>query len=395
MPSDISFPNFVYSLKAEYKISIQALCLPITRIRKIMSEKSTREKRAVAHQRAQSASAYRIAEKLSSTLIDERERVLSVAENALHMARAQLVLKEYAHAHTLIIEGLDLFRALNLETGVAEALLCLARLYACQREFQLAQRWAEEAIQMYRQAGLLTELAQGLQWLGRICYDLEQYPTAWTAFFEGVETTWKVGQFALCAFYLDWLGIILVAQFRAIACSAEAIPAVHLCTDLPAYDEPHGNAMLLWAVRLWGAAEALRVTEHILPIAEGRPIYTPVVRLVRERLGAEDFDTAWAAGQALSPEQVLDTQAENVSTVRALSATPLLLSQSLPLAKRLTPREIEVLRQITFGLTDAQIAELLVISIHTVNAHTRSIYGKLGVNSRSAATRLAVAHNLI
>lgn len=360
-----------------------------------MSEKPTREKRVAAHQLDQFARVYRIAEKLNSTLVGERERVRSVANNALHMAHAHLILKEYAYAHALIIEGLDLYRALNLETGVAEALLCLARLYACRGEFQLAQTWAEEAIQMYRKAGLLTELAQGLQWLGRICYDLEQYPTAWTAFFEGVETTWKVRQFALCAFYLDWLGIILVAKFRAITCAAESTSAVHLCADLPTGNESHGNAMLLWAGRLWGDAEALRVAEHILPIIEERPIYTPVVRLVRNRLGARNFADAWATGQALSPEQVLVVQAETVPTVHALSTTPLLLTQPLPLAKCLTPREIEVLRQITLGLTDAQIAELLVISIHTVNAHTRSIYGKLGVNSRSAATRLAVASKLI
>ena len=46
------------------------------------------------------------------------------------------------------------------------------------------------------------------------------------------------------------------------------------------------------------------------------------------------------------------------------------------------------------GLTNAQIAEALVVSLLTVKAHLRSIYSKLGVTSRSAATRYALEHHL-
>jgi DNA-binding CsgD family transcriptional regulator len=54
-----------------------------------------------------------------------------------------------------------------------------------------------------------------------------------------------------------------------------------------------------------------------------------------------------------------------------------------------------VLRLVAEGLTDAQVAEQLFISLRTVNAHLRSIYAKLGVGSRSAATRYAVEYELI
>jgi DNA-binding CsgD family transcriptional regulator len=53
----------------------------------------------------------------------------------------------------------------------------------------------------------------------------------------------------------------------------------------------------------------------------------------------------------------------------------------------LTEREVEVLGLAARGLTSARVAEQLVISTLTVNTHLRSIYGKIGVNSRSAATR--------
>ena len=61
----------------------------------------------------------------------------------------------------------------------------------------------------------------------------------------------------------------------------------------------------------------------------------------------------------------------------------------------LTAREVEVLRLLAMGLTDAQIAEQLVLSLHTVHAHLRTIYSKFGVTSRSAATRYAFEHRLV
>ena len=61
----------------------------------------------------------------------------------------------------------------------------------------------------------------------------------------------------------------------------------------------------------------------------------------------------------------------------------------------LTPRELEVLRLLAQGLTSAQMAEGLVIGLVTVNSHVRSIYSKLGVTSRAAATRYALEHHLM
>ena len=60
----------------------------------------------------------------------------------------------------------------------------------------------------------------------------------------------------------------------------------------------------------------------------------------------------------------------------------------------LTAREVEVLCLVARGLTDAQVAEQLVVSYRTVTTHLCSIYGKIGVSSRSAATRFAVEQHL-
>jgi DNA-binding NarL/FixJ family response regulator len=61
----------------------------------------------------------------------------------------------------------------------------------------------------------------------------------------------------------------------------------------------------------------------------------------------------------------------------------------------LTAREVEVLRWVALGLTDAQVAEKLIISTRTVTSHLSSIYNKLGVSSRVVATRFAVDHRLV
>ena len=52
------------------------------------------------------------------------------------------------------------------------------------------------------------------------------------------------------------------------------------------------------------------------------------------------------------------------------------------------------LRLLAVGLTDSEIGERLSRSPRTVQAHITSIYRKIGVSSRSAATRYAVEHCL-
>jgi DNA-binding NarL/FixJ family response regulator len=61
----------------------------------------------------------------------------------------------------------------------------------------------------------------------------------------------------------------------------------------------------------------------------------------------------------------------------------------------LSAREIEVLRLVARGLTNAQIAQELYISPRTVNAHMGSVYHKIGFHSRAEAARFASEHDLI
>ena len=60
----------------------------------------------------------------------------------------------------------------------------------------------------------------------------------------------------------------------------------------------------------------------------------------------------------------------------------------------LTRREAEVLRLVAAGQTNRQIATTLVLSTKTVGHHMASIFAKLGVASRAAATAFAVRNDL-
>ena len=57
-------------------------------------------------------------------------------------------------------------------------------------------------------------------------------------------------------------------------------------------------------------------------------------------------------------------------------------------------RNAEVLRLVAWGLSNAAIAARLSLSPRTVKSHVANIFGKLGVDNRAAATRLALEHDL-
>ncbi|HWK28455.1 MAG TPA: response regulator transcription factor [Solirubrobacter sp.] len=60
----------------------------------------------------------------------------------------------------------------------------------------------------------------------------------------------------------------------------------------------------------------------------------------------------------------------------------------------LTPREVEVLRLIAEGLTNAEIAERLVVSNATVKSHVNHIFAKIGVRDRAQAVVYAFSNGL-
>lgn len=140
----------------------------------------------------------------------------------------------------------------------------------------------------------------------------------------------------------------------------------------------HAEAALVMAREVGAAYEAalckLPLAEALHASGEGEAAQTLLdeAAAVFERLGARPAsEQAWQIREKLAAPSEARSQAG------------------------LSPRELEVLRLVAEGLTDAEVAERLFISRRTVSQHLRSIYGKLGVNSRVAATRFALDEGLI
>ena len=79
-------------------------------------------------------------------------------------------------------------------------------------------------------------------------------------------------------------------------------------------------------------------------------------------------------------------------------ATPVSPAQASNLAQELqvlSPRELEVLRLVAEGRTNQEIADQLVLSIKTVQAHRANVMEKLGMHDITKLVRFAVRHGLI
>jgi len=64
------------------------------------------------------------------------------------------------------------------------------------------------------------------------------------------------------------------------------------------------------------------------------------------------------------------------------------------ITSKLTEREVEVLRLIAKGLSNADVADRLFLSDGTVRNHVSAILAKLGVNDRTQAAVIAIQHGL-
>jgi DNA-binding CsgD family transcriptional regulator len=146
----------------------------------------------------------------------------------------------------------------------------------------------------------------------------------------------------------------------------------------------------VWAARLWGKAEAVQELRSVARPPVDRASYEQAVATARDHLGEPAFSHAWAAGRAMTVDQVL-RRPEHAANLSQASAVP-----ALPTAPAgLTARELEVLRLVAQGRTNAQIAQALYLGEPTVANHLTHIYRKISVDNRAGAAAFASQHHLI
>ncbi|HEY6407287.1 MAG TPA: tetratricopeptide repeat protein, partial [Ktedonobacteraceae bacterium] len=278
---------------------------------------------------------------------------------------------EYTNARMLTEESLAHYRTLGKPIIFVETLIRYAYVLIALGDELEARTLLEEALSLSRELESQDDSARTLCGLGHLALrqgDLVQARTHYEECITTLQGRWIVPR-------LKW----------ALASSLEGLGEIALA---------EGQAA--WTVRLFAAANALRSAHgSYSPVGMKQPFYDQTVAAARAQLGEKAFAALWAECQQLTPLEALTTEARAPVTTSGPQAVSTSTLPSLAATlDGLTAREVEVLRLVAMGLSKKQMAEQLVLSPNTVNVHIQSIYGKLGINSRSAATRYAIEHHL-
>jgi predicted ATPase/DNA-binding CsgD family transcriptional regulator len=250
-------------------------------------------------------------------------------------------------------ESLAAFRELEDVEGIGLATLHVGMVALSRDDPAGARPAIEESLAIARSLGDRRTIAKGAYFLGDTALGLQEHAEARALYEESLGLSIELGDRWVSAISLEGLARTAVASGQPEA-----------------------------AARLLGAADAIREATGATRSPYWQELHDGIVPEVRARLGEETFDTASREGRTLT--------AERAASVLGVPA----VAPAADRADGLTSREVEVLNLVADGLTDAEVAERLVVSLRTVHAHLRSIYRKLDVRSRSAATRYAVESGL-
>ena len=134
--------------------------------------------------------------------------------------------------------------------------------------------------------------------------------------------------------------------------------------------------------RLFGAAHAIRERRGEIRFKIFDADYQASVAALRDALGDQDFESAWAEGAGLSTDEAIAyAQRRRGERKRPTSGWA-----------SLTPTERDVVRLVSEGLANNDIATRLFVSPRTVQTHLTHVYSKLGLTSRVQLAQEAARH---
>lgn len=126
------------------------------------------------------------------------------------------------------------------------------------------------------------------------------------------------------------------------------------------------------AARFFGAAEAIRQRTGEVQMRAFLPVYEASVSELRDAMGEDAFNAMWTKGQGLSTDEAIG-YAQRRRGVRKRPTSGW---------AALTPTERDVVRLVSEGLANKDIATRLFVSPRTVQSHLTHVYTKLGLTSR-------------
>ncbi len=136
------------------------------------------------------------------------------------------------------------------------------------------------------------------------------------------------------------------------------------------------------AARFFGAADAIRQRSSQVRFKIFDAVFEASVAALRDAMGERDFDSAWAEGVALSTDEAIAyAQRRRGERKRPSSGWA-----------SLTPTERDVVRLVSEGLANKDIATRLFVSPRTVQTHLTHVYTKLGLSSRVQLAQEAARH---
>lgn len=136
------------------------------------------------------------------------------------------------------------------------------------------------------------------------------------------------------------------------------------------------------AARLLGAAEGMRQRHGETRLRVFQADYDASLAAIREALGQEVFESAWSEGNALSTSEAI-AYAQRGRGTRGRPASGW---------ESLTPTERDVVRLVSEGLPNKDIAARLFVSPRTVQTHLTHVYAKLAVSSRVQLAQEVARH---
>jgi len=318
---------------------------------------------------------------------------------------------DYERAKELIEESLEISREANDKIKIAEALFQLGGTAWGPGDTARAKEIYEEGITLCREVGYTYRLPAFLLSLGYIFMLEGDYERGATLNEEAVAICREHGYKGHLNYALDnlgWAALLEGDYERARTPYEESLMVSKGLGDrMVGSDSLEGMACIsaaqggaLRAGRLFGAAQALREGVGALPYQltpEEESWREPYVAAARSQLGEDSWEEALVKGRAMSLEEAIEyalSTEEHSATTPSSPTGHSSLSYAPEHPAGLTSREIEVLGLVASGMSSPRIAKELYLSPRTVEAHITSIYHKIGVSSRSAATRFALEHNL-
>jgi predicted ATPase/DNA-binding CsgD family transcriptional regulator len=314
---------------------------------------------------------------------------------------------DYERGKALLEESLEISRGAGDEILIAEALLQLAATAWGTGDTERGKEIYEEGVVLCREAGYTFRLPDFLFSLGFQLLLEGDYERGAALNEEAVTICREHGYKRSLNFALDnmgWATLLQGDHTRATSFYEESLTISKELGDKACASESlDGLACIAGATgeparaaRLFGAAEAMRDTlggavafQHTPEEAAWRE---PSRAGARSRLGKRAWEDALSEGRAMGLKEAIE-YAISPEIPFATTSAPEQPSTSEPPAG-LTRREVEVLGLVATGLTNGQVAERLFLSPRTVQRHLNSVYHKIGVSSRTAATRFALEHGL-